>query len=620
MTMIPLRAGPLHMEFDVELAFLRYVRWGERELIRGVFAAVRDRNWDTIPGRVDDLTVDIGTDSFRIGWQVHARAGEVDFRWQGTLTGSADGSVVFDFQGTALRGFLKNRIGLCVLHPIEACSGHACRVKHVDGRVTHGRFPDSISPHQPFKEIRSIAQELSPHLTAEVLMEGDAFEMEDQRNWTDASYKTYSTPLELPFPVWIESGESVRQSVTVRLHGDLPESTAPHSDEVDAEVVAEPDLRRRRPEIGYGLSWSAEPLPVPTETLTQRLLSLRAAHVRCDLFLDAADWQQRLQQADAWGRAIEAPLQIALFLGDRATEQLQRLGDVLNELEPQVAGWLIFHVSEKSTSAKWVELARQALAAWDRNVPFAAGTNAYFAELNRGPRLQMSGVMPCYSINPQVHASDKLSLIETLEAQRDTVRTAETFSSQPVVISPITLLPRFNPNATDGSGDGAAPAAAAEPLADSRQSTLFAAAWTIGCLAELSNGERIHSLTLYELAGTRGVVDDEAKPYPVYYVFEAVADSQSVIATRVSQRLRVAALALYRGAGRYRLLLAGLQDEPVNVRISGFERVQGCKARWLGEDGFGGSVEVGFDGQHLLIRMPGESVAQIDWENVERKQ
>ncbi len=39
--------------------------------------------------------------------------------------------------------------------------------------------------------------------------------MEDQRNWTDASYKTYSTPLALPFPVEIRAGETVEQTVTL---------------------------------------------------------------------------------------------------------------------------------------------------------------------------------------------------------------------------------------------------------------------------------------------------------------------------------------------------------------------------------------------------------------------
>ena len=39
---IPLKAGPLEMVFEPDGAFLRYVRLGRREILRGVYAAVRD--------------------------------------------------------------------------------------------------------------------------------------------------------------------------------------------------------------------------------------------------------------------------------------------------------------------------------------------------------------------------------------------------------------------------------------------------------------------------------------------------------------------------------------------------------------------------------------------------
>ena len=37
-------------------------------------------------------------------------------------------------------------------------------------------------------------------------MKGDAFEMEDQRNWADASFKTYVRPLPKPRPYVIAEG------------------------------------------------------------------------------------------------------------------------------------------------------------------------------------------------------------------------------------------------------------------------------------------------------------------------------------------------------------------------------------------------------------------------------
>ena len=46
--------------------------------------------------------------------------------------------------------------------------------------------------------------------------------MEDHRNWTDASFKTYVRPLALPWPYTLRAGEAVTQSVTVVLRGTPP--------------------------------------------------------------------------------------------------------------------------------------------------------------------------------------------------------------------------------------------------------------------------------------------------------------------------------------------------------------------------------------------------------------
>jgi hypothetical protein len=53
---------------------------------------------------------------------------------------------------------------------------------------------------------------------------GGTWEMEDQRNWLDASFKTYFRPLSLPYPYEI-SGE-FSQSVTVRFGCETAAATA----------------------------------------------------------------------------------------------------------------------------------------------------------------------------------------------------------------------------------------------------------------------------------------------------------------------------------------------------------------------------------------------------------
>ena len=46
-TRTPLRAGPLSLFF--EAGGLRYIRFGEREVLRRIYMALRDRNWHTLP-------------------------------------------------------------------------------------------------------------------------------------------------------------------------------------------------------------------------------------------------------------------------------------------------------------------------------------------------------------------------------------------------------------------------------------------------------------------------------------------------------------------------------------------------------------------------------------------
>ena len=71
-------------------------------------------------------------------------------------------------------------------------------------------FPASIDPVQPMMDLRALTHEAAPGLTVTCRMEGDTYEMEDQRNWTDASYKTYVRPLALPWPYTLAARDGDR--------------------------------------------------------------------------------------------------------------------------------------------------------------------------------------------------------------------------------------------------------------------------------------------------------------------------------------------------------------------------------------------------------------------------
>ena len=226
----PLRAGPLELEY--ENGDLRYIRLGEHMILLRVYVAIRDRNWGTVLPVLSNVEMDIGEDAFRISYDVENKEGDIDFFWRGEITGEADGTIRFVMDGEARSTFWRSRIGFCVLHPMEL-AGAPCRVEHVDGSHDDVQFPTTIAPQLvvdgeikpviPFNEMAAMTYPIAEGVEAEVRFEGDIFEMEDQRNWTDASYKTYCTPLRLPFPVEIEAGTRIRQGVTLKLRGEVPE-------------------------------------------------------------------------------------------------------------------------------------------------------------------------------------------------------------------------------------------------------------------------------------------------------------------------------------------------------------------------------------------------------------
>ena len=135
------------------------------------------------------------------------------------IEGSADGRLAFRCEGEAVTDFLTNRTGFVVLHPTPASPACRSRSSMSAARRYGKRFPELIDPVQPMMDLRALTHEAAPGVSVTCRMEGDTFEMEDQRNWTDASYKTYVRPLALPWPYTLEAGSRLEQAVSLTVTG-----------------------------------------------------------------------------------------------------------------------------------------------------------------------------------------------------------------------------------------------------------------------------------------------------------------------------------------------------------------------------------------------------------------
>lgn len=579
-----LRAGPLTAV--LEGADLRYIRCGEHEVLRRVYVAVRDHNWGTVAATLSNLHIDSRDDGFEVTFDARHAEGTIDFAWRGTIAGRADGTISYVMDGRARSTFAKNRIGLCVLHPMD-CAGLPCRVQHSDGALQDSTFPRYIAPHQPFRDVSAISHEAAPGVHAEVRLDGDVFEMEDQRNWTDASFKLYSTPLDLPFPVEVTAGTAVKQSFELRVSvsrgGAVAQTIRPAQPAAPLSFTLLTESSKM-PAIGLCLGSGG----LPDGWELERLRALKPAHLRLELDLADVDAPRRLLDAAGLG----LPLLVALFAGDDQQHELAALRVAVAQQHLPIAAWLIFDRQHKVTGEQTIRLAREVLGPIAPGAPIGAGTNAYFAELNRlRPPIELLDLV-AYSINPQVHAGDNASLVENLAAQAATVESARRFcGGRGLAVGPVTLKPRFNPDAT---GPRPVPVPGAlPPEVDARQLSLLGAGWTVGSLKYLAEAGAA-CISYYEVGGRRGLMEGAAAParephggpeafptqprmlFPLYHVLAdagefASGQAATVVHSKSSDPLAVDGLVLNQ-AGRRRILLANFdttQREVVLHRLSG---------------------------------------------------
>jgi hypothetical protein len=268
-------------------------------------------------------------------------------------------------------------------------------------------------------------------------------------------------------------------------------------------------------------------------------------------------------------------LEVALFISpERAAAQLTAFRGLLEMLKPKVSHWLIYPAVESQVFAPPIRLlidaARQHLGSYNTKAMFVGGSDADFIFANKQAHA-FHGVKGskgidgfCVCSNPQVHAFDNASLTETLAAQATLVASAKKLvHNKPVMLTPITLRPRWNAYVTGAAVRGA-------PQSDVRQATLFGAGWLLGSMKYLAQAGAA-SATYFETVGERGVMD--LTVYPMYHVWADVAEfaKGEVVASASSSPLAVEGLVLRIGTEkrqRTRILLANMTDEVQTVSLS----------------------------------------------------
>jgi hypothetical protein len=566
-----LRAGPLSLTFLD--GWLRWIRLGDQELVRAIYAAVRDDSWGTAPGVLEPLAVEAGATSFWVRFTSRHRAGPIDFVWNGELSGTEAGVIRFVMDGVARSSFESNRVGICVLHP-ASIGGSAVRIDTAHGSQ-ESAFPRLIAPDQPFTDIRSMRWTVEPGVDAVLSFEGDSFETEDQRNWTDASFKTFSRPLRHPHPVHIAAGDRVRQSATLALEGPPPRSRGRHVPTHDAPSVHMLGTTRPAPAFGIALAPGRERLG---RDEIAALHALAPTSTRVTLELDRPGWADTLRAAESVVDSLGGSLEVEAVLDDPTS--LSELVEGANDRTRASADIFVFTAAGFASDVALIRRLHELRSARHHEFRIGGGSRADFAQLNRTALpfdlLDVVG----FPVSAQVHAFDDVSVMETLEAHPAAIESARAIAGRlPLTVGPVTLRPRFSAYGTSRPTLGRA---SDEGRRDDRQQADFAAAWTIGALMMAEAGA-VERIVLHEATGPAGVLGSPGPGLassPLYVALRALAGGTT--AHRVERRGRdVAAVARSSGKG-VRIVVANLSGalqevdvhlpaEPAGVSVTGLD-------------------------------------------------
>ena len=513
-----LQAGKIEMIY--ENGFLRYLCSGNAELLRMIYFAVRDKDWNTIPSEIVNESIKIDTNSFTISYDRIFNEGDIRMRWQVLIEGRENSGIFFEARGKALHRFLKNRAGLCILHPVKENAGRPVIITHTDGGMEEQVFPVHISPHQPFKDISAMQWFPLPGSVANLHFAGDIFETEDQRNWTDHSFKTYCTPLDLPFPAMMEEGDEVFQSCSFSFSADriVPAIAPP-----DNEVTYDDDDLVPIPPVGLGRS------AVRTENYLEVLKDLSRigfSHYRVDIRLAEVDWQKTLQEVLLESRCLDAPLEIALFLNGGKTEEFEKFLDA-EIAESDLSSIILLQDNVACINQHSVDAILPLIRQRFPGILIGCGTDGHFAALNRSDIGTGDFDFVSYSMHPQAHAFDHATLIENTEGQGETVLSARHRFATRVHVSRVMLHERDK--------------------IDPRQQKQFGAVWTMASLKYLVEAGAA-SLTYFEALGDKGICSYEngLRPFPLLGIFEELLSGNwtHVIKSKTKNPLKATSLIL----------------------------------------------------------------------------
>ncbi|GMQ94609.1 MAG: hypothetical protein BMS9Abin12_2108 [Acidimicrobiia bacterium] len=534
-----------HFTAGLETPSLRNVAIDGLEVAQSITFSVRDKNWGTAEPSDWSTSFKETNGSIDVAMEGRFTSDEMDLRASITVRTAHDGSLTYAAKAIALRDFERARIGICVMHPANF-TGQQLHVSTPDEAYSTV-FPVNVSPSRAISNIVTLRHSIGDDREVLFEFEGDLFEFEDQRNWSDASYKTFCTPLSLPWPVAVRSGDIIEQRLRISTVGNstFPSTIAPRPRTGATAVHIDLDAEGR-PVPSIGVLCDIDPATVRAAS------ALGVPHLR--LSLDTRSESAATELAAAGQALAGSDTGIELELVADSPGDLLPLHQNIAHLGDRLQRVFVFDRETQITTKAYGPAIDDLRSATGSRVGGGSGSNFGAINFNLDDIAFDSLDALTFPISPQVHYTDHFSFIANLDAQAVLAANGRRLAGhRQLSIGPVTLLPRQ----------------AGKPLApDPRSASLLASAWTVASLSELMSSGA-DALTYHQMGGPAGIVTHDGAMNPTYHLLADLARYRSARYLPVhidSPERRVAAIAL-RGQSDALIVIASLESEPVDIEL-----------------------------------------------------
>jgi len=544
-----------HGGFTLDLApgAIRNITFDGVQLIDLLYTAIRPSDWSTLEPDTHKEDVKVTGNDCVITIS-ESLAGAMEAETKITLSAGNTFSVSYELKGLA--EYLINRWGICFclntsdwMDSQVSAAGNTYALKEaispqrvVDG-VIQGLFPAAheinfVAPDNRFIKVHST---------------GKLLEAEDQRNWTDNTYKIYSGSLSEPRPYRTSAGSAWSQSVTFEVGAPLHSSA-------DAEKILVQEISAL-PSIG--LQFNDEALLAPDD-LEKAFVLVDIDHLRIN---EESLTSQKIATASSSGLTLETAI-LSSNIGPELHQE-------------------VLHLSQRVPAGSRILVHRQGrriveagdLPKNDSLNTYIPGSDAYLVDLHK-ENFEF-GDSVSYSMTPTVHSFDSETIFKSLHTQSESIAFAQKYLAPQVFISPITFSTRGNPETGHHRDERSK---FANPETALRIRTIEGAAWTLGSIYALASAGAF-SGSWHELFGEFGLIYSQSgsiKFSPTFHALSALGAHhahQMTIATSVEK-----SWVAFENRERKRILVASLRPWTIEITskvLVGYKSMQSLR----GDDG-----------------------------------